>query len=73
MYNKGRCSSIQYVRSENPVFRWGFLCTSTSRTIRKLLMISRIEVPQSEWCNILWGNINKAIAPPQGALQCQTT
>ena len=72
MYNKGKCSSTKYVRSKNPVFRWGYLYTSTSRTIRKFIMMARIGVPQSEWCNTLW-NTNIAIAPPKGALQCQTT
>jgi|GEM_PF-6659587 hypothetical protein len=61
-----KSSSSRYIRSENPVFRWGYLCKSTSPRVRKFKMMARIGVPQSEWCSTLWGSTNEAIAPPVG-------
>ena len=58
-------SCFSYIRSENPVYRWGYLCKSTSRIIRKFKMMAVIGVPQSEWCCKLWGNTNEALAPPR--------
>lgn len=66
-----RSSSTNYIRSENPVYRWGYLSKSTSPIIKRFNVLARL--PQSEWCSTLWGRTNEAIAPPKGALQCQTT
>ena len=60
-----KSNSSKYIRSSNPVFRWGYLFTSTSRTIRKFIMMARIEVPQSDWVSSSpWGSPIVSIAPP---------
>jgi len=69
-----KSSSTNYIRSENPVFRWGYLCKSTSPRVRKFKLMKRMGVPQSDWvAGSAWGSPFVAIAPPKGALQCQTT
>lgn len=61
-----RSSSKDYIRSENPVFRWGYLCTSTSKMVAKFLMMVRIGVPQSDWvATSSWGSPIVPIAPPR--------
>ncbi len=61
-----KSSSTKYIRSENPVYRWGYLWTSTFKVIRKLLMMSRIEVPQSDWVSgRLWSSPIVPLGPPR--------
>ena len=61
-----KSSSIKYIRSENPVFRWGFLYTSTSRIVAKFLMMARIGVPQSDWVSSSsWCSPIVPLAPPR--------
>lgn len=61
-----RCSCISFIRSENPVFRWGYLIKSTSPRVRKFKMMARIGVPGSDWVSgSPWGSPLVAIAPPQ--------
>ena len=50
-------SCKKYVRSENPVYRWGYLMNSTSSRIRKFNVMARSGVPQSEWVG---GQIGRA-------------
>ena len=64
-----KSSSTKYIRSENPVFRWGYLMKSTSVRVRKFRMMARSGVPQSEWCSTLGRGVNEAIAPPQRGVQ----
>ena len=68
-----KSSCTKYVRSENPVFRWGYLCTSTSPRVKKFKVMARIGVPQSDWISQgISSQPFRAVAPPQGELQCQT-
>jgi hypothetical protein len=61
-----RSSSINYIRSENPVFRWGYLCKSTSPRISKFKVMARIGVPQSDWVSgRAWGSPVIPLGPPQ--------
>lgn len=72
MYNKGKCSSLTYVRSENPVYRWGYLIKSISPRIRKFKNMARMGVPQSDWLS--QGVSSQpfiAIAPPKGNCNAQ--
>lgn len=60
------CSCLKYIRSENPIYRWGYLCKSTSPRIRKFIISSRIGVPQSDWVSgRSWGSPVIPLAPPQ--------
>ena len=59
-------SCKKYVRSENPVYRWGYLMNSTSSRIRKFNVMARSGVPQSEWVGGRdWGSPILPLAPPQ--------
>ena len=65
-----KSSCTKYLRSENPVYRWGYLCSSTSARIKKFKRMARIGVPQSDWvCGSPWGSPLVAIAPPQKGVQ----
>ena len=60
------CSCLKYIRNENPVYRWGYLCTSTSKVVRKFKMMSRIGVPGSDWVSSSsWCSPIVPIAPPR--------
>jgi len=61
-----RSSCTNYIRSENPVYRWGYLFKSTSSRIRKFTFMARIGVPQSDWVSgRAWGSPVIPLAPPQ--------
>jgi len=61
-----RSSSLNYIRSENPVYRWGYLCTSKSPRISKFKKMARIGVPQSDWVSgRAWSSPVIPLAPPQ--------
>jgi len=61
-----RCSCHKYIRSENPIYRWGYLCTSSSALIRKFREMARKGVPQSDWVSTRsWGSPIVPIAPPK--------
>ena len=60
------CSCKKYVRSENPVYRWGYLMKSVSAKVTKFKMMARIGVPQSDWVGgRAWGSPVVPLAPPQ--------
>ena len=54
-------SCKNYVRSENPVYRWGYLMKSTSPRIRKFNFMARNGVSQSDWVGS--GARSQPIAP----------
>ena len=67
-----RSSSTNYIRSENPVYRWGYLGVFTPALVAKFKSMARIGVPGSDWVSgSPWGSPILAIAPPKGELQCQ--
>lgn len=59
-----KSSSRRYIRSENPVFRWGYLGDFTPRSVTKLICMARGENPQG-WVGVeTWGSPVVALAPP---------
>ena len=59
-------SCSKYVRSENPVYRWGYLSKSASRVIQKFKVMARIGVPQSDWVSSnSWGSPIVPLGPPR--------
>jgi len=61
-----KSSSSNYIRSENPVYRWGYLCGEfTPRMVAKFKMMARIGVPQSDWLSQgVSSQPFRAVAPP---------
>ena len=70
MYNKGKCSSLTYIRTENPVFRWGFLKNAIPMAVARFQNMKRLGNPQADWASSSsWGSPLVAIAPPQKGVQ----
>lgn len=65
-----RSSCINFIRSENPIFRWGYLCVFTPALVAKFKSMARMGVPGSDWVSgSPWGSPILAIAPPLGVVQ----
>ena len=61
-----KSSSRRYIRSENPIYRWGFLSKSFSKITMKFKLMARIGVPQSDWVSSSsWNSPIVPLGPPR--------